>query len=162
MLSQTVAFADTTMFEGFILRNGATTGTTYGAGAYLMRNGMLKNCLIENNSFTSNSSTANKQGGGGLYLNSGSLVKNSIIRKNTVNGSGLAKYVGGAGVFSAGGELQNSLIVENTTTSTAFYLLGAGMYISATSKLYNCTIAYNFGSQGGTFPASGGVWDAGA
>ncbi len=162
VLTQSVAFADTTMFEGFILRNGATTGTNYGAGAYLMKNGMLKNCLIENNAFTSNSSTADKQGGGGLYLNSGSLVKNSIIRKNTVNGSGLAKYVGGAGVFSARGELQNSLIVENTTTSTAYFLLGAGMYISATSKLYNCTIAYNFGNQGGSYPATGGVWDAGA
>jgi hypothetical protein len=162
VLTQSVAFADTTMFEGFILRNGATTGTNYGAGAYLMKNGMLKNCLVENNTFTSNGNTGDRQGGGGLYLNSGSLVKNSVIRKNTVNGSGLAKYVGGAGVFSDGGELQNSLIVENTTTSTAYFLLGAGMYISKTSKLYNCTIAYNFGNQGGSYPATGGVWDAGA
>lgn len=162
VLTQPEAFADTTMFEGFILRNGATTGTNYGAGAYLMKNGMLKNCLIENNAFTSDNNTENYKGGGGLYLDLGSLVKNSVIRKNTVNGSGLAKYVGGAGVFSAGGELQNSLIVENTTTSTAYYLLGAGMYISATSKLYNCTIAYNFGNQGGSYPATGGVWDAGA
>ncbi len=159
VLTQDMTFGDTTIFEGFTIRKGKTKGTDYGAGVYLQKKGVIKNCLVENNIFDANDNTEGRQGGGGVYLNPGSLVKNSIIRKNIANGNGRNIFVGGAGVFSAGGTLQNSLIVENTTNSTAFRLLGAGLFISQRSKLYNCTIAYNFGNQGGTLPATGGVWD---
>ncbi len=159
----------TTMFEGFIIQNGMSSNTEYGAGVHLRKNGIIKNCLVINNQFTvGNQSTA---GGGGVYINAGGLVKNCIIRQNTLRNSTQTK-IGGAGVHSNGGELQNSLIVENTAYTTGINVLGAGFYISALSNLYNCTIAYNVGNntntdnptngQIGTTPCTGGVWDASA
>lgn len=159
VLTQPKAFAQTTTFEGFTLRNGASTGTEYGAGAFLRAGGVVKNCLIENNRFKADASTADRQGGGGLYLNAGSLIKNSVVRDNHIDTNGRRIYCGGAGVFSAGGTLQNSLIVENDVMGADYNILGAGMYISDRSELYNCTIAYNYGDPKGSKPAAGGVWD---
>ncbi len=158
-----------TMFEGFIIQNGLSTGTEYGAGVHLRKNGIIKNCLIINNQFNAVSSSA--AGGGGVYINNGGLVKNSTIKQNILRNTSNNK-IGGAGVHSNGGNLQNSLIVENTAYTTGINVLGAGFYISALSNLYNCTIAYNVGNNtntdnptngqiGGT-PCTGGVWDASA
>ncbi len=162
VLTQSSTFNVKSTFEGFTLRNGNTTGSEYGAGAYLDANGQLKNCLVHNNTYTTTSSlsTSNKHGGGGIYISTGGLVNCCIIKNNTANNSTSGLYVGGAGVFANGGTLQNSLIVENTTNSN-YYLLGAGFFITSYSELYNCTIAYNFGNQSGntTYPATGGVWD---
>ncbi len=158
-----------TMFEGFIIQNGLSSGTEYGAGVHLRKNGIIKNCLIINNQF--NAVNGSVAGGGGVYIDNGGLVKNSTIRQNILRNSSSTK-IGGAGVHSNGGNLQNSLIVENTAYTTGINILGAGFYISALSNLYNCTIAYNMGNntntdnptggQTGGTACTGGVWDASA
>ncbi len=161
-LTQNADFSVAATFEGFTIQNGYGTGKTYGAGVYLCSNGTLKNCLVQNNQFSASNTTESKQGGGGVYMTNGSVVKNCKVMKNTVLGNGYVIFIGGAGVYAAGGTLINSLIVENSTTSTGWNMLGAGFYISQTSSLYNCTIAYNVGNGISTYPATGGVWDAAA
>ncbi len=151
-----------TMVEGFIIQNGTSSGADMGGGVKLMAKGVLKNCRVQGNVYNANSSSPSTTGGAGIYISSGGLVKNCVIENNIAYGNGQSKYVGGAGVFADGGELQNSLIVRNTTVSRSYFLLGAGFYIRSRSQLYNCTIAYNFGDNGGNNPATGGVWDAAA
>ena len=167
VLLQSANFTQQTLFEGFTIQNGSLTGSNYGAGVYLRSNGVLKNCLVQNNKFTASSSTEdNGTGcaycGAGVFMNTGCIVKNCKIMKNTVIGNITGQRFGGAGVYSAGGTLINSLIVENTTQSSTWNVLGAGFYILKTTSLYNCTIAYNYGNQGGSAAATGGVWDVSA
>ncbi len=171
VLTQAEDFADDskTMFEGFVIQNGRSSGTNYGAGIYLRRNGIIKNCLIHSNEFEP--TDASLAGGGGIYISYGGMIINSIIKWNTMRNS-TSKLIGGAGVHSNGGTLQNSLIVENTAYTTGINVLGAGFYISALSNIYNCTIAYNVGNntgvdnptngQTGPYACTGGVWDASA
>ncbi len=160
VLTQPADFETTpTMIEGFIIQNGASQGENYGAGVKLMKNGIVKNCLIYNNTFTASTSTADQMGGGGLYVTEGGLVKNSTIRSNKVVG-GQSRKIGGAGIYTSGGTFQNCLIVANLTTNNT-YILGAGVILAQPSNLYNCTIAYNearLDSDRGA-PATGGVWD---
>ena len=169
VLLQPANFTQQTLFEGFTIQNGSVSGDAYGAGVYLRSNGVLKNCLVQNNKFTANSSTGANYGGGGVFLNDGSIVKNCKIMKNTLTSAESGKLVGGAGVYAAGGTLINSLIVENTAYNSAHNILGAGFYISNNSNIYNCTIAYNLARETGWdsynnryYPATGGVWDAAA
>ncbi len=158
VITQTADFDNVrTMFEGFILQNGRTTGENYGAGVMLKTFGIIKNCLIRDNHFAANENTVANMGGGGMYVSSGGLVKNSIIKQNTVTGN-QGKYVGGAGLISAGGTFQNSLIVENTAYNNT-NILGAGVIINSRSDLFNCTIAYNYADVSSRVPATGGVWD---
>ena len=162
VLLQPANFTQQTLFEGFTIQNGSLSGDAYGAGVYLRSNGVLKNCLVQNNKFTANKSTGANYGGAGVFLNDGSIVKNCKIMKNTLTSAVSGKLVGGAGVYAAGGTLINSLIVENTAYNSAWNILGAGFYIRSNSSIYNCTIAYNVAYETGTtkYPATGGVWDA--
>ena len=161
VLLQPADFTQQTFFEGFTIQNGSLSGDAYGAGVYLRSNGVLKNCLVQENVFNADGNTVSGYGGAGVFLNNGSIVKNCKIMENTINGNGQKKYLGGAGVYAAGGTLINSLIVENTTNSGNFWLLGAGFYIKQESEIYNCTIAYNYGNSGSVdYAATGGVWDA--
>ncbi len=168
-LKQNTDFSVAATFEGFTIQNGASSGSNFGAGVYLLSNGILKNCLVQNNVFTAqqNQSLRN-QGGGGICMSTGSVVKNCKVMKNKVNCNNVYStspssyriYVGGAGVYALGGTLINSLIVENTAYNNGDPMLGAGFYISKTSSLYNCTIAYNVGQASSSLPATGGIWDA--
>ncbi len=175
VLLQPADFTQQAEFEGFTIQNGKLSGSSYGAGVYLRSNGVLKNCLVKDNVFNMTNETEVKTfegdtrgtktcaySGGGVFMNSGCIVKNCKIMNNTVNGNGISKRIGGAGVYSAGGILINTLIVENTTNSSGSNVLGAGFYILSTTSLYNCTIAYNHGNQGGSTAATGGVWDVAA
>ncbi len=166
VLTQYANFSTAAVFEGFTIQDGYTTGTNYGAGVYLLSGGTLKNCLVQNNTYSASSRNTNYcQGGGGIYMNDGSIVKNCKIMKNYVYANNYQSFFGGAGVYAAGGTLINSLIVENTTDSRKNNLLGAGLYIYQTSSLYNCTIAYNVAVSAGPdgdYAATGGVWDAAA
>ena len=134
-----------------------------GAGVRLFQNGILKNCLITENTYSSTVYNENNWlGGGGLFMRSGSKVMNCIIKGNNVNiyGDGCA-----AGVYAEDGLFINSLIVENRVSSSnysnksRFYILGAGMFLGTASNMYNCTVAYNFADNGGRSAATGGIWD---
>ncbi len=169
VLLQPANFTQQTLFEGFTIQNGSVSGDAYGAGVYLRSNGVLKNCLVQNNKFTADGNTGANYGGAGVFLNDGSIVKNCKIMKNTLHSAVSGLLVGGAGVYAAGGTLINSLIVENTAYNSAHNILGAGFYIRNNSNIYNCTIAYNLARETGWdsynkryYPATGGVWDAAA
>ena len=160
VLLQPADFTIQATFEGFTIQHGSLSGSEYGAGVYLRSNGVLKNCLVQKNTFTANSSTGGNYGGAGVFLNDGSIVKNCKIMKNTLNSAVSGLLVGGAGVYAAGGTLINSLIVENTANNSGWNILGAGFYIRNNSNIYNCTIAYNVANETAGKPATGGVWDA--
>ncbi len=162
VLLQPAGFAAQTFFEGFTIQKGLLYGDEYGAGVYLRSNGVLKNCLVKENTFTANSSTGGNYGGAGVFLNEGSIVKNCKIMKNTLNSSVKELYVGGAGVYANGGVVINTLIVENVAYNSGWNILGAGFYIRSNSTIYNCTIAYNIANETANRAATGGVWDAAA
>lgn len=162
VLNQPGTFYNTeTTWEGFIIQNGRMSGyyaSSNGAGVYLRKGGKLKNCLIQNNSYSMQTNNSNQDlGGGGLYIQGGT-VDGCIIRENTATANGYT-HLAGAGVFMNGGTLINSIIVENSATNYN-NILGAGLYLKSQSFLYNCTIAYNHGTSGGNNPVAGGVWDA--
>ena len=174
VLTQDADFIVPTMVEGFRITGGRSAGQNYGAGIFMRNNGTLKNCLVENNTFTSNSSTAwatDGGGGGGVYCIGGTIF-NCTVRRNTYHYGGLTESylskadsynsVGGAGVFLEGGDVQNSLIVENTLDNSATNIFGAGLFIKKPSRIFNTTIAYNRALQATPwqrFHAGGGAWD---
>ncbi len=163
VLSQDEYFVESTLLEGFVIRNGRSAATDMGAGVKIMKNGVVKNCRIEKNTFDVHSTSPAPCGGAGAYITSGAIIMNSIVENNYVDAHGVAKLAGGAGVFAQGGSMQNSLVVRNTTLSTGANLLGAGVFVDKKSQFYNCTIAYNFGDTGPSgHAATGGVWDADA
>lgn len=161
VLTQSDNYSTVTTWEGFIIQNGSTSGsntTANGAGVYLLRGGKLKNCLIQNNTYTMTTDNSGKTlGGGGLYVDGGT-VDGCIIRNNSASANGRQNLVG-AGIFMNGGTLINSIIVENSATNYNNNILGAGLFLKTKSYLYNCTIAYNHGTSGGKSPVAGGVWD---
>ena len=161
VLTQSNNYSTVTTWEGFIIQNGYMSGnyvSSNGAGVYLRRGGKLKNCLIQNNTYTMTTNNSNKElGGGGLYV-AGGTVDGCIIRNNSATANGL-QNLAGAGIFMNGGTLINSIIVENSAKNYNNNILGAGLFLKSQSYLYNCTIAYNWGTSGGSSPVAGGVWD---
>lgn len=161
VLTQSNNYSTVTTWEGFIIQNGSTSGsntTTNGAGVYLLGGGKLKNCLIQNNTYTMTTNNSGKTlGGGGLYV-AGGTVDGCIIKNNSATADRL-QNLAGAGIFMNGGTLINSIIVENSATNNNNNILGAGLFLKSQSYLYNCTIAYNHGNSGGNSPVAGGVWD---
>ena len=161
VLKQSDIYSTITTWEGFIIQNGRTNGsntTANGAGVYLLRGGKLKNCLIQNNTYTMTTDNSGKTlGGGGLYV-AGGTVDGCIIKNNSATADG-RQNLAGAGIFMNGGTLINSIIVENSATNYYNNILGAGLFLKSQSYLYNCTIAYNYGTSGGNNPVAGGVWD---
>ena len=160
VLTQSSNYSTVTTWEGFIIQNGRTSGSNTsanGAGVYLLRGGKLKNCLIQNNTYTMTTNNSGKTlGGGGLYV-AGGTVDGCIIKNNSATADRL-QNLAGAGIFMNGGTLINSIIVENSATNNN-NILGAGLFLKSQSYLYNCTIAYNHGNSGGNSPVAGGVWD---
>ena len=173
VLTQDADFVVPTMVEGFRITGGRSAGTNYGAGVFMRKNGTLKNCLVEGNTFTSNASTAwatDGGGGGGVYCIGGTIF-NCTVRRNTYhygdlteNGQSKNSFnsVGGAGVFLEGGSVQNSLIVENTLENSGTNIFGAGLFIKKPSRIFNTTIAYNRALLANAWDrnhAGGGAWD---
>lgn len=160
VLTGEVANAATkTTWEGFTFQYGKTTGRDYGAGVLLKAYNVLKNCLVQNNHFKVSSTTESYQGGGGIYAGQNSVVQNSIIRFNFISpdAGAAASHIAGGGVYIAGATFINSLVTDNRVDYNSF-VLGAAGYVRYTSKIYNCTFAYNFAKSSG--PTLGGVWDA--
>lgn len=188
VVTQDADFNTLTTWEGLIIQNGSTSGdntSINGAGAYIRKNGKLKNCKIQNNKIEDTAEDsrvgnagARTRGGAGVYVNGGT-VESCIITQNSLSKQqhGRVPIVGiiiteleytcGAGIYLNGGTLINSLIVKNTaTTHNSNYnaVLGVAAYISNNGNFYNCTFADNTGEvrtqsglgSGGIVP---GVWD---
>lgn len=172
VVTQSGNFEVQTIVEGFVIQNGETensgnSASKNGAGVKLMTNGIIKNCLIENNRYTMNRNNSNQiMGGGGVYIDGNGTVENCIIRNNVISAEAYSN-LSGAGLFLNGGKLINSLVVNNTATNIdqgwwtteGSNILGAAVFVKNTSSIYNCTIAYNKADAAGKAATAGGVWD---
>lgn len=184
VLTQPSGFSKLTTWEGFVIQNGTVTSSSAnenGGGIRILNNGIVKNCLIQNNTFNrTGDSSEETRGGGGVYAGAGARIENCIIKGNMsrhqYDDSGWrldfeVRNVLGGGAFIDGGTLINSILIENKAEN--FHddrylgvdyprngnILGAAVYVSKESEFYNCTFAYNYANSRGEAAAAGGVWD---
>lgn len=175
VLYQSRNFNKLTTWEGFVIQNGYTEGNNTGingAGAYIRKNGKLKNCKIQNNkiedtardSYFWQNAGAENRGGAGVYVDGGT-VESCIIQGNQLTKKQHAfidalEYTCGAGVYLNEGTLINTLVVKNyaTTDNTVNNsVLGVAAYIAKAGQFYNCTFAENTGNVRTAIVP--GVWD---
>ncbi|MDR1342085.1 MAG: fibronectin type III domain-containing protein [Prevotellaceae bacterium] len=124
-------------------------GAGNGGGIYITGTHILKNSVIQGNTFTGSSSS----GGGGIYLGT-ATVDSCTIEDNISNGIGGGVYVGAAGT------IKNSTIRNDSAANN-----GGGIYIfGATTNVTvdNCLIESNkTGVNSGT-GGGGGLYISGA
>lgn len=134
VVNQTANFANLTVWSNLTIQHGnlTTNVDTYGSGVFLRKNGQVKHCIIQDNTFTY--TDANCQGGGvannEVNENSDVLVDDCIIRRNQGTHGGGVRIVG---------TIQNSIIEENSTTNNA----GGGVHLFNGGCMYNCIIRNN-------------------
>ena len=111
VVNQPSNFASLTIWSNLTIQNGKLTESldTYGAGVFLRKNGQVKHCIIQDNTFTYSGNCI----GGGVGNNevnehSDVLIDDCIIRRN------LATHGGGVRIV---GTIQNS--VSSTTPRPA-------------------------------------------
>ncbi|MCX6151988.1 MAG: T9SS type A sorting domain-containing protein [Ignavibacteriales bacterium] len=112
------------ILDGFTITHGMNLGG-YGGGVQC-DNGIIQNCIIENNA---------SRDGGGVALDGSGMVINCIIRNNT------ADWGGGVRCFN--GTVRGCLITENTATPH-----GGGVNIWSRGIIQNCTITNNTATDG--------------
>ena len=132
VLYQPSAFSIQTVWDGFTIQNGYTTGS--GGGAYLYGNGKLNHCVIKNN--------ASDGYAGGVYANYNSIVTNSKITNNS------SSYYGG-GVYARNATVSHCQICNNTSN------YGGGVYAYYNSLVTNSLISNNTAVYSG-----GGVYNS--
>lgn len=124
-----------------------------GAGARIYGKGVLRNCLIWKNKIQTIDFVT--FAAGAAVINDSRMesciVRNNVLENIRLSVSGYNTYFGsisrGVGVHAAGATVVNSLIVENVGVN-GMAIRGVGLYTSAKSYFYQCTIAYNFGIIG--------------
>ena len=133
VVNQPSNFASLTIWSNLTIQNGKLTESldTYGAGVFLRKNGQVKHCIIQDNTFTYSGNCI----GGGVGNNevnehSDVLIDDCIIRRN------LATHGGGVRIV---GTIQNSVIEYNSTTSNA----GGGVHLFNGGCMYNCIVRNN-------------------
>ncbi len=134
VVNQTANFANLTVWSNLTIQHGNLNANvdTYGSGVFLRKNGQVKHCIIQDNTFTYTG--ANCQGGGvannEVNEHSDVLVDDCIIRRNQGTHGGGVRIVG---------TIQNSIIEENSTTNNA----GGGVHLFNGGCMYNCIIRNN-------------------
>ena len=134
VVNQTANFANLTVWSNLTIQHGNLTANVdaYGSGVFLRKNGQVKHCIIQDNTFTYTG--ANCQGGGvannEVNEHSDVLVDDCIIRRNQGTHGGGVRIVG---------TIQNSIIEENSTTNNA----GGGVHLFNGGCMYNCIIRNN-------------------
>ena len=195
VLVQDRAFNVETVYDGFTLQHGylfscyrqnisgnllsvktELIGVTGGAGAYLLKNGVLENCVIQNNLVyvkplhNNMDQTYEGQGGGyhqagaGIY-NSGGTIRNCVITDNKLwhslspnpNNKDIIEsaWMYGAGLYMDDGLVFNTVISNNRAEITnrddveGYHeiVVGAGAFL-VKGKFYNNTIIGNVASTG--------------
>ena len=125
VLYQPNAFQQETVWDGFTIRNGHTASYSYGGGAYLLAQSLLRNCTF----------TGNQSGyyGGGAYARN-STLSNCVISHNTSSSNG-------GGLYAENSTVSNCIISHNTGTS------GGGLLLTG-STMSNCLVANNTSANG--------------
>jgi len=144
VLYQPSTFKVRTVWDGFTIRNGRSTGTPNGGGgAYLRNNTTLQNCIVTNN--------YSEGYGGGIYTNQtnsnqtdSTKILNCIVTRNTASrGGGIYNY-------SAGCLVSHCTISYNTATEG----YGGGIY-AYYNVLTHCIVTHNYADYG----YGGGVYE---
>ena len=191
VLVQAENFDTETVYDGFTLQNGylfscyrqniggditkvitANIGVTGGAGVYLMRNGVLENCVIKNNYVYVDPGNGNMvqtgdwntpspggfhQAGAGIYNNGGTIRNcnisgNKLVHKleSASNGQTESAWMYGAGLYMNNGTVFNTVIsdnesvIDNDKNLTGFHqvMVGTGAFL-VNGNFYNNTIVGN-------------------
>ena len=134
VLHQPTAFNNLTIWSNFTIQNGnlkEIAADKLGSGVALNKNGQVKHCLIQNNTF-SYSGNCSGGGVGNDAVNNATdvLVDDCIIKNN--------KATHGGGVRIKG-TIQNSVIEENSTTNNA----AGGVHLFNGAQMYNCIVRNN-------------------
>lgn len=154
VLVQPKKFDSETVWDGFTLKHGylfscyrqdikgnisqvetGLIGLTGGAGAYLMGNGILENCVIQNNIVY-------------VYPEHENMVQTK--QPNVEEASG-GYHQAGAGVYNNGGTIRNCVITENKLQHSlaridglveSAWMYGAGLYMNK-GTVFNTVISNN-------------------
>jgi hypothetical protein len=149
-------FNTVTTWDGFTFQNAKDVNLTDngGAAAFLSKNMILNNCILQNNS------TTNNKGGGAVLMNRDAGLRNSLIQNNTSAGDG-------GGIFFRDGTTSGDQvpvtgchIIGNTSKGSNggaianYFSSGTGSY-----KVSGCYIASNVstGNAAAIFSNSGGT-----
>jgi len=140
VLTQTEDFDVLTVWDNVTLQNGqfdknvSKPSTTKGGGVYLLWNSQLKNCLIQNNTYTGSECE-----GGGVAQDkddhAGDVVLLNCVIKNNTASHGGGVYLRSTAV--------GCIITENKTTGTH----PAGGAHLQWGRLYNCQVTKNHSSE---------------
>ena len=135
VLHQPTGFATLTVWSNFTIQNGnlkEIEADKLGSGVALNKNGQVKHCLIQNNTFSYTSGNCMGGGVGNDAVNNATdvLVDDCIIKNN--------KATHGGGVRIKG-TIQNSVIEENSTTNNA----AGGVHLFNGAQMYNCIVRNN-------------------
>ena len=135
VLYQPSAFNNLTIWSNFTIQNGNLTeiaADKLGSGVALNKNGQVKHCLIQNNTFSYTSGNCMGGGVGNDAVNNATdvLVDDCIIKNN--------KATHGGGVRIKG-TIQNSVIENNSTTNNA----AGGVHLFNGAQMYNCIVRNN-------------------
>ena len=135
VLNQPTAFNNLTIWSNFTIQNGNLTeiaADKLGSGVALNKNGQVKHCLIQNNTFSYTSGNCMGGGVGNDVVNNATdvLVDDCIIKNN--------KATHGGGVRIKG-TIQNSVIENNSTTNNA----AGGVHLFNGAQMYNCIVRNN-------------------
>jgi hypothetical protein len=133
-----VSNASNAVVEGFTLRRGfGAVGGAYGGGAYLLRGGELRNCIIRE-CFATN--------GAGVFLDCGGSLVDCTIEQNT------GWYGGGVHFWYAPEAVVSNCVIRNNVALDG----GGGAFCRHGGTLVACTITNNASEFGDTFFGCGG------
>lgn len=136
VLYQPSSFNMLTIWDGFTIQNGRTTGN--GGGVYLNNKGRLCNSVVKHNV---------AYYGGGVYLYSYSTLSNCFVSNNN------ASYSGG-GVYSY---YSSSIITDCLISNNTAINYGGGVYTYYGVSIVNSTVVRNNSNSGsGIYGSSGG------
>ena len=138
VVNQAAAFSTLTVWSNLTIQNGNVSGN--GGGAWLIDNGQLNHCKIQNN-------TATGYGGGvaNNWDSPTSAQRNFVLIDNCIITSNSAKQGGGVRICAI---VQNSNITANSTikigeTNAA---AGGGVHLQG-GRMYNCKITNNTSNE---------------
>lgn len=165
-----VGLAHTAGLDGFTIRDGNASNRTvpeqsdgshayhnsYGGGVYMVRNTVLRNCIIRQNSSSLR--------GGGVYMDGGGLMEQCYVTQNQSGGVGVTDGYGGGVACDDGGIVRHCLIENNAARC------GGGLSIAFSSQpkddkaryasyATGCVVNNNTSSAeaGGVFMKNGGL-----
>ena len=111
------------VLDGCTIREGNASGTVtarhdhrgFGGGVYMVRNSMLRNCIVEQCAAT--------QRGGGIYLDGGGTVERCYVHTCQASGIGVVQGYGGGIAIDYDGSVQHSYVIQSAAR------IGAGIAI---------------------------------